>query len=623
MQKRPGRTSSWLRAAALTGAAALAALAAAGGIIAGLRLEVVTASLFVGPLLGLLVGSLLGRACGRKGFLLPPLLIVLLLAAGRLEFGVAFGAGAALLLLTLPLFSAAGVLLGGWLSDDAGRAGAGETPFVYGHALFAVALSGLCAGFIGDQVRSLLPSAWAAPPALPGAFAAAGRVLAYAGLLVPAALVWWLRPVQRFLSGRHPDAKAAARARAERLPYFLAVLGAAWALPRIAGGIVLSATLASPAPLFRYALPAAAEAYYLAYLCLLYFEPYLFTRVTPRLHAGDELYARKDGPALSIRLRLWLMVLNLVVLPMLLIAASLIEQHSSLAAVWPLPLVVLIVALCWLVGYCEVLYQSITRPLDELARKMEAVAGGDLTVRTSVLSSDELGRIKSHFNGMVEGLAERERLRDTFGRYVSVEVAKQLLRSGRIELGGESITATVLFSDIRDFTPMSERMPPQELVAFLNRYFSYITEPVAAHRGVVNKFIGDAVMAIFAPQFGSAEHAADGVRAALAMRERLAAFNAGGFVPHPVRFGVGIHTGVLVAGNIGTEKRLEYTVIGDTVNIASRIESQTKTLGCDLLMSDAVHAALPEDLRAGLRAERCEGVRVKGKESALVLYKLL
>jgi adenylate cyclase len=130
-------------------------------------------------------------------------------------------------------------------------------------------------------------------------------------------------------------------------------------------------------------------------------------------------------------------------------------------------------------------------------------------------------------------------------------------------------------------------------------------------------------MAVFAAQFGSPDHAADALAAALAMRRQLAEFNAARPGAAGVRAGIGLHTGLLVAGNIGTEKRMEYTVIGDTVNVAARIESKTKDLSCDILFSEAVYARLGEPFKAGVKAQRCEGVRVKGKDAPLVLYKAL
>lgn len=370
-----------------------------------------------------------------------------------------------------------------------------------------------------------------------------------------------------------------------------------------------------------FVAPQALGAYYAIYLSVLYLEPLLLMKAAHRFHEGEELYRRKEGLALGLRAKLFLMILNLLVIPMILLALMIARPYPG--GFKEISLMMIAFTLAYALGYTEMLYRSITEPVAGLVRKMARVGGGDYGVRTSVLSGDEIGVMKAHFNDMVEGLAERERLKDTFGRYVSVEVARQLMRSGKIVLGGESIEATILFSDIRDFTPLSEKLPPQELVAFLNSYFSYVTAPITKHNGVVSKFIGDAVMAIFAPQFGSRDHAGDAVRAALAMRDQLAEFNARRASPAPVRFGVGLHSGILVAGNIGTEQRLEYTVIGDTVNIASRIESHNKELDSTILISEEVHRRLDAGVRSGLRAERCENVRVKGKERPLVLYKLL
>ena len=252
---------------------------------------------------------------------------------------------------------------------------------------------------------------------------------------------------------------------------------------------------------------------------------------------------------------------------------------------------------------------------------MERVAGGDFAVRTTVLSGDELGLIKAHFNEMAAGLAERERIRDTFGKYVSVEVAKRLVEEGGIELGGEDIEATILFSDIRGFTSMSELMPAKTLVKFLNDYFAHITVPLMDNHGIINKFIGDAVMGVFAAQFGSPNHVDDAMRAVLGMREKLAEFNAKRPVPEEVRFGIGIHTGTLVAGNVGTERRLEYTVIGDTVNIASRLESENKSQKSTVLISGETYDRMTPALREKFAFEKVSDISIRGKRKALTLYK--
>jgi len=216
---------------------------------------------------------------------------------------------------------------------------------------------------------------------------------------------------------------------------------------------------------------------------------------------------------------------------------------------------------------------------------------------------------------------ERDHIKDTFGRYVSLEIAEKIMKSGKVNLAGEEIQATVLFSDIRGFTPLSEKLPPVELIRFLNEYFTYITRPITENRGVINKFMGDAVMAIFSPVFGVEDHKAAALKAALGMREALREFNAQGRHPE-VFFGVGVHSGGLVAGNVGTVDRLEYTVLGDTVNVASRIESQTKTAATQILVSEAVLQGVDRNRFPGIVFTACPAVLMKGKSKPMVLYKV-
>lgn len=264
---------------------------------------------------------------------------------------------------------------------------------------------------------------------------------------------------------------------------------------------------------------------------------------------------------------------------------------------------------------------NVQGPMNALIRRMKSVAQGDFECKSSVLYSDEIGQLKGHFNMMLDGLQEREKIKDTFGKYVSMEIAEKIMKSGKVNLAGEEIEATILFSDIRDFTPLSEKLSPPELIKFLNVYFSHITGPIMKHKGVINKFIGDAVMAIFSPVFGTEDHAEAALRSALEMRGALKEFNAD--EKHPsVAFGVGLHTGALVAGNVGTENRLEYTVLGDTVNVASRIESQTKAQNTEILISGALHAEIDQGRFPAARFVECGPVLMKGKSEPLSLYKV-
>ena len=212
-------------------------------------------------------------------------------------------------------------------------------------------------------------------------------------------------------------------------------------------------------------------------------------------------------------------------------------------------------------------------------------------------------------------------MRDTFGRFVSLEISEKIMQSGADVLKGEQIEVTVMFVDIRGFTPFCEKFSPQEVVDFLNLYFSSMVGPITKEGGVVNKFIGDAVMAIFAPTFGVTDHAFAAVRAALGLRQALVAFNEQHKYP-PVKIGVGCHTGPLVAGNVGTKERMEYTVIGDTVNIASRIQSQSKVFQTDLLISQDTLQKIDPTLFPGVAFVAYEPVLMKGKSQPLTLYRL-
>lgn len=494
--------------------------------------------------------------------------------------------------------------------------------WTYSQVFSAIVAAGLGGSAVQNALVPVLVKALYAPGAEPPDTLARGAALwTFGAMLAFWAAVWlWYRPVSRFLSDGRADLRDVAYRRFNGTYKFVTAL---YAADFVLSVLFLAVAPESPfdrrAVLARQIVPGLVGTYYRVYFASLYLEPLFFTKAAARFHAEEELYAAKDGIAVSLRMKLFLMVLNLIVIPMGILIASLRLRHPDDAV--SENLIMLVFVMAYAIGNGEMLYRGVAAPLTALIEKMKAVRAGDYTQRTIVLGGDEIGQLKAHFNEMVDGLAERERLKDTFGRYVSVEIAKRLMESGRDSLGGESIEATVLFSDIRDFTAMSETMTPQELVSFLNAYFSAVTAPIHAHRGVINKFIGDAVMVVFCPQFGSTEHAKDGVEAALAMERALAAFNAGR-PGGPTRFGVGLHSGLLVAGNIGTEKRLEYTVIGDTVNTASRIESLNKDLDSTILLSDQTLARLPEGLRKDLRLEKVEGVKVKGKSAALTVYKV-
>jgi class 3 adenylate cyclase len=271
--------------------------------------------------------------------------------------------------------------------------------------------------------------------------------------------------------------------------------------------------------------------------------------------------------------------------------------------------------------------QAVAVPLGDLIEHLRSVQKGDLTVRARVTGLDTVSVIGARFNQMIDGLKQRDFIKETFGRYVARDVVDVIL-AGRVELGGERRTATVLFSDIRGFTRLSENMSPEEVVEFLNEYLDAMVDCVIAERGMLDKFIGDAVMAVFGVPIsdGRAEDAARAARAALSMSARLDEMNARRAARSllPIDIGIGIHTGELVAGNIGSKKRMEYTVIGDSVNLASRLESMTKELHHRVVVSEATADLLMSDesVMRQMNLLSVGRLAVRGREHDVGVYAL-
>jgi adenylate cyclase len=264
--------------------------------------------------------------------------------------------------------------------------------------------------------------------------------------------------------------------------------------------------------------------------------------------------------------------------------------------------------------------RSLLRPLRLLVDTINQVKTGDLSPRVTITSNDEFGDVSFQFNTMLTELEQSQKMRDLFGRYVSKEVAEQVLRDGA-DLGGENVPATVLFADIRDFTTLTESLPPQQVVELLNRYYTRMVDAIIEHGGWVNKFGGDSLLAVFGAPIRQQDHALRAVYAAWAMNRALAEFNAEQVAMslRPITIGIGISSGEMVAGNVGGKERLEYTVIGDPVNLASRLESLTKEWKTPVLLSEHTEALLDKG-RAITRA--CEQVIVKGKTQPTLVYEL-
>ena len=238
-------------------------------------------------------------------------------------------------------------------------------------------------------------------------------------------------------------------------------------------------------------------------------------------------------------------------------------------------------------------------------------------MRIPDLRADEFGDLIDGFNRMVAELREKRRIEENFGRHVGQRVARQILdRPGG--LGGVVEELTIMFVDIRDFTARSEASSPEQAVALLNVFMTEMVEVVEQrHGGIVNKFLGDGFMALFADWTGRPDHADAAVAAGREILQRLGDINGRRQATRelPLSIGIGIHTGRAVVGSIGSPRRMEYTAIGDTVNVASRVESLTKVVDAQLLLTEATRQAL----RVPLPLEALPSQHVRGHAPVDVL----
>ena len=267
--------------------------------------------------------------------------------------------------------------------------------------------------------------------------------------------------------------------------------------------------------------------------------------------------------------------------------------------------------------------KHVTRPVYALVDASRRITSGEFELDIRPTSHDEIGLLTESFVEMGQGLAERERMKDTFGKFVNRQIAEQALK-GDLQLGGSRRNATIFFSDIRSFTAMSEKMDPESVVEFLNEYMSLMVDCIEQTGGVVDKFIGDAIMAVWGTPFSAGsekEDALQALRAMLLMREALKEFNRDrGTAEKPlIKIGCGVNTGPVLAGQIGSHQRMEYTVIGDAVNLASRIESLNKPFATDILISEYTWNLVKDEVRG----ELMPSVRVKGKSAPLKIYAVL
>jgi class 3 adenylate cyclase len=270
---------------------------------------------------------------------------------------------------------------------------------------------------------------------------------------------------------------------------------------------------------------------------------------------------------------------------------------------------------------------GVTRPVRRLLEGAKAVEAGNLDGKVAVTSKDEIGSLTTAFNQMVEQLRLKERIRETFGKYVDPRIVEGLIDRPMMAAEGERRVMTVLFCDLRGFTSTSEGMTPQGLVKVMNRYFSTMSAPIREHEGIIDKYIGDAIMAYWGPPF--TDNAAQARLASLAalkmlelvpqLRTELPELLGVRSLPNSFDLRIGIATGEVLVGSIGSELMMNYTVMGDTVNLASRLEGANKEYGGRILVSEATIAGASD----AVEAREIDRVAVLGQNRPQAVFEIM
>jgi adenylate cyclase len=273
------------------------------------------------------------------------------------------------------------------------------------------------------------------------------------------------------------------------------------------------------------------------------------------------------------------------------------------------------------VGMAFALGRRITQPIDKLVNASRAIGQGDYSFRFKERRKDELGLLMEAFNDMAEGMLEKTQVKSALSRYVSAGVAREILSNlDGVGLSGKRVEGSVLFADIKGFTRIAETMRPEELVTILNRYFTLITCACEINHGMVDKYMGDGVMLVFGAPEPDTDHAFHAITCALLIQELVAYENAlreeqGKF---PVQFRIGVNTGSMLAGNMGSRERMEYTVVGDTVNLASRLCGITN--GNEIVISREMY--LRDDIRERVVAGEYQSIRLRGISQPVSTYRV-
>lgn len=445
-------------------------------------------------------------------------------------------------------------------------------------------------------------------------------------IVMSALIIWYERHVRtclwEFHRGRTPEPHILEKARQRVLnePYFIVIMDAvAWAL-----GSFMFWAVGSPGGI-RVGLGSGLLTVTIAFFWVEHVSQH--TRIPLFFPKGD-LSQVKGVKSTSLRVRFAALIFAVSLVPLAFVNLTIQRfRHMQMMDEMTLHSLVrqledtLVMESSIFMGIAIVLsflvLHHLKRPVTEIIRVLAHAKKGDFSQTARVYTNDEIGFAGEMLNAMNKGLRERELIKDTFGKYVDRRIRDEIL-AGRVSLDGERKEATILFADLRNFTPLVSITPAKDLIFMLNSYFNEISRVIEQNHGLILQFIGDEVEAVFGAPVAREGHEEDALKTALEMRRRLdllnKRFEARGMPA--ISHGVGIHTGTVLAANIGSAYRSTYSLIGDTVNLASRIQDLTKDFKTDILVSEEMKARLA-DRYEFLPMPR---VRVKGKPSPIQVY---
>jgi adenylate cyclase len=286
-------------------------------------------------------------------------------------------------------------------------------------------------------------------------------------------------------------------------------------------------------------------------------------------------------------------------------------DRGSLAGLGVSVLVAVVVAFTLSLELTVLVSRSVLRPVSDLLEATERVKSGDFSARVPVLSGDEMGTLAVSFNQMMRGLSERQALHEAFASYVDPQVAERVLKTGA-RIDGEEAEVTLAFVDIRDFTSFAERASAREAVAYVNEFLEVVVPIVTRHGGHANKFIGDGLLAVFGAPARLPDHAERAVAAAAEMAARVREC-----FGDRLLIGIGLSSGPVLAGTVGGGGKLDFTVIGDAVNVAARVEEITRATGDTVLITEATRALLPPGKP---QLEARGAISLKGRSDPVRIY---